>query len=244
MRNEPEIIFENNDFIAINKQAGMLSIPDRIQSQASLKDILQEKYTDIYTVHRLDKETSGVIVFAKHEAMHKYLSLQFENRETEKFYTGFVTGTMAEKEGVIDIPIIEHPVKKGVMITAAKGKDSVTAYKVLEEFGPFSYVQFKISTGRTHQIRVHMKYLGHPIACDELYGNGKTVLLSGLKKNFKLSAKEDQERPILSRLGLHAGKLVVKDISGTPHTLEAPIPKDMRALLQQLRKIFISKTAE
>src|SRR6187551_2831572 len=118
MKNEPEIIFENDDFIAINKQAGMLSIPDRIQSQASLKDLLQEKYTDIYTVHRLDKETSGVIVFARHEAMHKYLSQQFENRETEKYYTGFVTGTPAEKKGLINIPLMEHPVKKGLMITS------------------------------------------------------------------------------------------------------------------------------
>lgn len=131
--------------------------------------------------------------------------------------------------------------KKGLMITSEKGKDSVTAYEVLEEFGPYSYVRFTIFTGRTHQIRVHMKYLGHPIACDELYGNGKPVLLSGLKKNFKLSAKEEEERPILSRLALHAGKLVFKDLSGKIHELEAPVPKDMRALLQQLRKIFDKK---
>src|SRR3982751_1291756 len=107
MKHEPEIIFENDDFIAVNKQSGMLSIPDRIQSQASLKDILKDRYDEIFTVHRLDKETSGVIVFAKNEAMHKYLSQLFENRETEKFYTGFVTGTVAEKEDVIDVPIME-----------------------------------------------------------------------------------------------------------------------------------------
>ncbi len=236
MKNEPEIIFENEDFIAINKQAGMLSIPDRIQSQASLKDILRGRYTEIFTVHRLDKETSGVIIFAKHEAMHRYLSQLFENRETEKYYTGFVTGTLAEKQGVVNIPIIEHPVKKGLMTTATKGKDSLTAYEVLEEFGPLSYVQFTIHTGRTHQIRVHMKYLGHSVACDELYGDGKPILLSSLKKNFRLSLKDEEERPILSRLGLHAGKLVFKDISGTRYELEAPIPKDMKALLQQLRK--------
>jgi 23S rRNA pseudouridine1911/1915/1917 synthase len=236
MKNETEIIFENDDFIAVNKQAGMLSIPDRIQSQASLKDILKEKYTEIFTVHRLDKETSGVIVFAKNEEMHKYLSQLFENRETEKYYTGFVTGTLAEREGIVDVPIIEHPVKKGVMTTATKGKESKTAYQVIEAFGPLSYVQFTIFTGRTHQIRVHMKYLGHAIACDELYGDGKAILLSSLKKNFRLSSKDEEERPILSRLALHAGKLVFKDMSGTTHVLEAPIPKDMKALLQQLKK--------
>ncbi len=241
MKNEPEVIFENEDFIAINKQPGMLSIPDRMQSQPSLKDILREQYKEIFTVHRLDKETSGVIVFAKHEAMHKYLSQLFENRETEKYYTGFVTGTLAEKQGVVNMPIIEHPVKKGLMITAAKGKDSITAYEVLEEFGPLSYVQFTIFTGRTHQIRVHMKYLGHPIACDELYGDGKAILLSSLKKKFKLSSKDEEERPILSRLGLHAGRLVFKDMAGTLHNLEAPVPKDIKALLQQLRKIYNNK---
>ena len=235
------IIFENDDFIAINKRAGMLSIPDRIQSQASLKDILKEKYSEIFTVHRLDKETSGVIVFAKTESMHKYLSQLFENRETEKYYTGFVTGLLAEKNGVVDIPIMEHPVKKGLMTTAAKGKDSITAYEVLEELGPLSYVQFKIFTGRTHQIRVHMKYLGHPIACDELYGDGKPVLLSALKKNFRLSSKDEEERPILSRLALHAGKLIFNDASGIRHELESSVPKDMRALLQQLKKIYASK---
>lgn len=244
MKNEPEIIFENEDFIAINKPAGMLSIPDRMQSQPSLKDILKEKFPEIFTVHRLDKETSGVIVFAKNEAMHKYLSQLFENRETEKYYTGFVTGTLAGKKGIVDIPIIEHPVKKGLMITAAKGKDSITAYEVLEEFGPFSYIQFQIFTGRTHQIRVHMKHLGHPIACDELYGDGKPVLLSSIKKKFKLSTKDEEERPLLSRLALHAEKLVFTDITGTHHDLEVPIPKDMKALLQQLKKIQNSNQAK
>ena len=127
MKNEPEIIFENDDFIAINKQAGMLSIPDRIQSRASLKDILKEKYTDIFTVHRLDKETSGVIVFAKHEAMHKYLSQQFENRETEKYYTGFVTGTLAEKQGIISITKREQPGKRGDRSATRKGKEAMTS---------------------------------------------------------------------------------------------------------------------
>ncbi len=241
MKNEPEIIFENDDFIAINKQAGMLSIPDRIQSQPSLKDILREKYPDIYTVHRLDKETSGVIVFAKHEAMHKHLSLQFENRETEKYYAGFVTGSLPEKNGTVNVAIIEHPFKKGVMTTSAKGKESLTAFEVLEELGPFSYMQFKIFTGRTHQIRVHMKHLGHPIACDDLYGDAKPVMLSDLKKKYKLSKKEEEERPILSRLALHAAKLVFRDMAGRTHTLQAPLPKDMRAFLQQLKKIFDQK---
>ena len=243
MRKDIDVIFEDDDLIVVNKAAGMLSIPDRVQSQPSLKDILSDEYGTIFTVHRLDKETSGVIVFAKHEASHKNLSQQFENRETEKYYTGLVTGQLEEKEGSVHVPIIEHPVKKGVMTTSAKGKESVTEYRTEEEFGVFSLVKFRILTGRTHQIRVHMNYLGHPVACDELYGKGETILLSSLKKRYNLSRKEDEERPILSRLALHAEKLVFRDMAGEIKTIEEQLTKDMRALLQQLRKINQGKTA-
>lgn len=237
MKQEFEILLSNDDLIAVNKPSGMLSIPDRVQSQPSLKDILLQENGNIYTVHRLDRETSGVIIFARNEHTHKLLSQQFENRETTKHYAGFVLGKPAESKGTIDIPIIEHPVKKGMMITAKKGKPSITTYEVVEQFKNFAFVHFTILTGRTHQIRVHMKHLGHAIVCDDLYGDGKPVLLSSLKKKFNLSKKEEEERPILSRLALHAKKLIVKDTSGNQLELEAPMPKDMRALLQQLRKI-------
>jgi len=237
MNKEFEILFSNDDLIAVNKPSGILSIPDRIQSQPSLKDILLQQNGNIFTVHRLDRETSGVIVFAKNERTHKLLSQQFENRETTKHYTGFVLGKPAESKGIIDIPIIEHPVKKGMMITAKKGKASVTAYEVEEQFRNFAFVHFTILTGRTHQIRVHMKHIGHAIICDVLYGDGKPVLLSSLKKKFNLSKKEEEERPILSRLALHAKKLIIKDNSGNLLEIDAPMPKDMKALLQQLRKI-------
>src|SRR6188472_2644950 len=98
----PDIIFENDQFIAINKPAGMLSIPDREQSQPSLKDLLIQKYGSIFTIHRLDKETSGIILFAKDEATHKYFSQQFEERTVEKFYLGLVHGSMPAKSGTID----------------------------------------------------------------------------------------------------------------------------------------------
>src|SRR6476659_3218036 len=150
--NRPETIFENEDFIVINKPAGLLSIPDRTQSETSLKDILLDKYGTIYTVHRLDKETSGVILFAKNEITHKQLSELFEGRGVEKYYVGLVHGKMQNAEGSIDAPIMEHPVKKGKMITHVKGKPSVTEYEIIENFRLFSWVKFRIYTGRTHQI--------------------------------------------------------------------------------------------
>jgi len=233
---KPEIIFENEDFIAINKPAGLLSIPDREGKEPSLKSWLKEKYGSIFTVHRLDRGTSGIIVFAKTEAMHKYLSKVFEERAVEKIYAGIVQGTLAEKKGSIDAGLMEHPGKQGVMVVNKKGKASLTDYEVLEELGLYSLVQFRIHTGRTHQIRVHMQHLGHPIVCDELYGDARPILISSFKRNFKLSKNEEEERPILARLGLHSQLLHFQDEKGTYHTLEAPLPKDFRALLAQLRK--------
>ena len=236
MKNLLDILYENEGLVAVNKPPGMLSIQDRSDSAPSLKDLLQDRYGDIFTVHRLDRDTSGVIVFARNEATHRFLSRQFENRETEKKYAGIVQGSPVEKEGTIDVPIMEHPTKKGTMVTSAKGKDSVTSYQVEENFGLYSLLQFTILTGRTHQIRVHMKYLGHPVVCDPLYGSEEPVLLSSFKKKYRLSKQEETERPLLSRLGLHAQKLAVKDITGEKRLFEAPLPKDMSALLQQLRK--------
>jgi len=230
------IVFENNDFVALNKPSGLLSIPDREGKEVSLKIMLKEKYGDIFTVHRIDRDTSGLIVFAKNEAAHKHLSRQFEERQTKKIYQGLVIGSVTEKKGSIQSPISEHPALNGTMIIHRKGKESLTDYEVLEDFGIYSFLQFQIHTGRTHQIRVHMKEIGHPIVCDAIYGDGKPVLISALKKKYKLSKNELEERPILGRLALHAFQLSFKDRDGNGIELEAPLPKDMRATLQQLQK--------
>jgi 23S rRNA pseudouridine955/2504/2580 synthase/23S rRNA pseudouridine1911/1915/1917 synthase len=113
---------------------------------------------------------------------------------------------------------------------------AITDYEVLEDLGIYSLVQFQIHTGRTHQIRVHMKELGHPIACDKLYGDAKPILVSQLKSRFKLSKKEEEERPLLNRLALHSFQLSFTDMKGELVEAEAPLPKDMRAVLQQLEK--------
>src|SRR6478609_6736963 len=230
------IIYEDGNLIALNKPSGLLSIPDREGKDISLKKLLIEKYGSIFTVHRLDKDTSGLIVFAKNETTHKLLSKQFEERQTEKIYLGLVLGSLADKKGNINNLISEHPLKRGLMTVYKKGKESLTDYEVLEDFKIFSCVQFQIHTGRTHQIRVHAKHIGHPVVCDELYGDGKPILLSTLKHKFKLSKNELEERPILNRLALHALSLQFTNTKGEKMKLEAPLPKDLRALLQQLRK--------
>jgi 23S rRNA pseudouridine955/2504/2580 synthase/23S rRNA pseudouridine1911/1915/1917 synthase len=231
------IIFENDDFIAINKEPDMLSIPDRHdETQFSLYKILNRQYGKIFIVHRLDRDTSGLILFAKNEATHKYLSQLFEQRNIEKKYVGIVRGSLPEKNGSVNEPIAEHPTKKGVMVISKKGKPSLTNYEVLEDFGIYSLVRFDIQSGRTHQIRVHTKSIGHPIICDEVYGDGKPVLLSSFKKKYKLSQNDLEERPLISRLALHSTSLHFADIHKKEFFIEAPLPKDMKALLQQLRK--------
>lgn len=228
------VIYEDDNLVAINKPSGLLTIPDRM-GNFSLKNHLQQTYDQIFTVHRLDKETSGVVVFARNEETHKHLSQLFEGREVQKFYQGLVHGKPAEPSGTVDVPIMEHPVTKGLMVTNQKGKASITDYEVQESFKAFSWMQFQIHTGRTHQIRVHMKYSGHPIVCDNLYGDGKPVYISALKKNYHLSKKEEEEKPILNRLALHSWKLQFV-LNEKEYTLESEAPKDLRALLQQLRK--------
>lgn len=234
--NKPEIIFENENFIVINKPPGLLSIPDRVRSEISLKDMLIQQHSEIFTVHRLDKGTSGLIVFAKNEQTHKQLSQSFEGRDVEKYYVGLVHGKIQNEEGTIDAPVMEHPTKKGKMITHIKGKPSVTDYSILENFRLFSWVRFRIYTGRTHQVRVHMQHINHSIVCDELYGSAEPIFLSSLKRNYHLSKKEESERPILSRLALHSLQLKF-DLNGEHYEFEAEIPKDLRATLKQLRKL-------
>ena len=236
-KNNFSIVFENDDFVAINKPSGLLTIPDREQSEKSLKEFLIEKYGSIFTVHRLDKDTSGLVLFAKNENAHKYLSRLFEERKVEKYYLAVVTGMPVNKTGTIDAPITEHLTHKGLMTIHKSGKPSLTTYEVLDANKYFSLVSFQLHTGRTHQIRVHSKNIGHPVACDPLYGDGKPVLLSSVKKRFRLSKHDEKERPMINRLALHSYKLIFDDINGMKHELTAEMPKEFRALMSQLKKI-------
>src|SRR4028118_749240 len=124
MKIDELIIFEDEDIVAVNKPSGLLTIPDR-EGVSGLRNMLQDKYGSIFTVHRLDKDTSGLVVFAKNEAMHKHLSQQFENRETKKIYNGLVIGKPFEQGGTINEPIAEHPTKRGVMTVYKRGKESI-----------------------------------------------------------------------------------------------------------------------
>ncbi len=198
--------------------------------------MLIDKYGSIFTVHRLDKDTSGLILFAKNERAHKFLSQLFEGRKIDKYYLGIVIGSPANDKGMIDAPIMEHTVQKGMMTIHRNGKPAQTSYEVLDSNKNFSLVSFQLHTGRTHQIRVHAKNIGNPLACDPLYGDGKPILLSSIKKKFKLSKHDEEERAMINRLALHSYKLCFDDEEGNHHELVADMPKEFKALMQQIKK--------
>ncbi len=234
-----ETLYEDDDLIIVNKPAGLLVIPDRFNSELpSLNKILEAKAggNKIWVVHRLDKETSGVTCFAKNEHTHRYLSILFQERDVNKFYAGLVNGIVIPPEGRIESPIAEHPAVHGKMIVAKKGKMAITDYKVVEQWPLYSLLQFQIHTGRTHQIRVHMQSIGHPIVCDVLYGDGQPFLLSNIKRKYRMSEKDEQEKPLLNRLALHAYRIDFIKEDGTEILAEAPLPKDISACVKQLNK--------
>ncbi|MCB0641442.1 MAG: RluA family pseudouridine synthase, partial [Phaeodactylibacter sp.] len=152
-----DILFEDEHFILVNKESGLLSIPDRYNAdRPNLLHALQavRPEAEILTVHRLDRETSGAICFAKHAEAHRLLSRLFENREVRKIYRALVLGKLPLDEGSIEEPIAPSE-QKGRMIVAPWGKPSVTFFKVLERFKQHTLVAVNLATGRTHQIRVH-----------------------------------------------------------------------------------------
>ena len=233
-----EKLYEDDDLIIVNKPAGMLVVPDRFNHELpSLNRTLEAKLGQkIWVVHRLDRDTSGVICFAKNEVAHRYLSILFQERDVNKFYAGIVLGIVNPPEGRIESPIAEHPAANGKMIVAKKGKMAVTDYKVAEQWPLYALMQFQIHTGRTHQIRVHMQSIGHPLVCDELYGDGEPFMLSHIKRKYRLSEKDEQEKPLLSRLALHAYRISFHKEDGTLIDVEAPLPRDMAACVKQLNK--------
>ncbi len=147
-----------------------------------------------------------------------------------------VNGRLIKHKGSIIQPIAENMAKRGSMIVHKRGKAAHTDYELVKEWAQYSLLKLQIHTGRTHQIRVHLQYLGHPVVADLYYGNGKGIYISSLKKNFKNNDPLGEERPILNRLALHSSILKFKGIDGAEMTIEAPLPKDISATIQQLDK--------
>ncbi|WP_010258012.1 RluA family pseudouridine synthase [Treponema primitia] len=236
------IIHEDDHIIAVNKAAGIAVSGDRWdESRERLDKLLGSFYNGpIFIVHRLDRDTSGIIVFARDEDTHRYLSKAFESREVEKIYCAIVHGRPLWAETDCDLALAPDGDKlHRTVVDKHHGKRSFTHFRLLLAAGAYSVVEARPASGRTHQIRVHLASLGHPVVCDPLYGSRnspKPVYLSGFKKGWR--GDPLAEKPLLDRLGLHAAALSLPYPPGLDNklTLQAPLPRDMTALIKQMEK--------
>jgi len=235
-KNGGGILREDDTMIVLNKPAGLLVLPDRFdKTLVNLYELLKEVFGTIFIVHRIDRETSGVVIFAKTAGMHAQLNTQFEQRQVEKIYRAIVIGSPNTDSGCIDLPIAEneHGVRK-MRIDKKNGKEAVTDYKIIERFNGYALVEAKPYTGRTHQIRIHLSSIGLPICADPLYSNSGYFFLSSIKRNYKSSG---EEKPLLARTALHAFSLsFINPATGEKILIEASMPKDMETVLKVLKK--------
>ena len=233
-------IYTDDSIVVLNKMAGILIAADRYDENAPRLDLLaQEEFGRLYAVHRIDKDTSGIIIYARTAEAHKNLSEQFEKRLVNKTYHALVYGHPLWQELTVDLALQpDGDARHRTVVSKKNGKPSVTDFTNLGSCGPYSWIIAKPKTGRTHQIRAHLAANGFSIVCDPLYGgNQKPVRLSEIKR--KWNGDEDEERPLLSRLALHAYKIeFTHPVTGQEVSYTAPYPKDMEATRKQLAKLF------
>jgi 23S rRNA pseudouridine1911/1915/1917 synthase len=235
LENNIKIIFEDENILAISKPSGLLVHGFPGHEERTLVDWILDKYPELRDVgetqgdilrsgiiHRLDRDTSGVLVIAKDQETHAFLKKQFQDREISKKYKAIVYGKVKDKEGIIDEPI--GRVGPGSqMRTSHKPvgtlRDAVTRYSVNEVYEEYTYLDVFPKTGRTHQIRVHLKHIGHPVLCDPIYAKRRTCL---------------QE---MGRLALHASSIDVILPNGMAAKFEAELPKDFELTLAKLKSL-------
>lgn len=241
-----DIVYEDDDMLAVNKQAGIVCHPARATQTGTLANGLAyhaeqlSKGDDPFRpgiVHRLDKQTTGIMLVAKTDEAHWRLSLQFERRQIQKTYMAIVEGRPELDGDRIDMPIMSHPYVKDKNVVpgphddASKAKEAVTTYEVVERFTGFALVKLSPKTGRTHQLRVHMSQIGHPMVGDPMYGGHMVseAMLSG--------RSDDSDEPILTRQALHAFEIsFLHPIRERSMTLQAPLPEDFCRALEIVRK--------
>ena len=222
------VIYEDEDIIVINKEKGMVVHPGNGRTEDTLVNALMQKCKNSLSgiggkirpgiVHRLDKDTSGIIIVAKNDKAHINLSEQIKNRKVNKYYIALVRGNVIENNATINMPIARSTKDRKKMAVSENGKEAITHFKVLKRYNGYTLLKIKIDTGRTHQIRVHLAEIGHPVVGDEVYSNGKNKF--GVKGQC-----------------LHAKRIeFVHPTSNKKMVLEAELPKYFKDILEKLDK--------
>lgn len=224
-----DILYEDEHLLVVNKPKGMVVHPAAGHTEGTLVNAVMAHCGDNLSgingvlrpgiVHRIDKDTTGALVICKEDAVHRDLAEQLKEHSIKRRYRAIVQGNLKEDEGTIEGPIGRHPTdRKKMAINYKNGKDAVTHYKVLERFGQYTYIECRLETGRTHQIRVHMTSIGHPLLGDTVYGSSKNP--------FHLQGQT-----------LHAMILGFRHpVTGEYIEFEAPLPDYFLKLLEKLRK--------
>jgi RluA family pseudouridine synthase len=215
----PTVLYADSSILIVDKPSGVLSIPDGYDhSLPYLGRLLEPSYGRLWVVHRLDKETSGVIVFARNFEAHNKLNHQFAGRQVTKTYHAIILGSPEWEHQVLEIPLRTNVGRRNrTAVDIAGGKPALTRFRVLESFPGFTLLEAQPETGRTHQIRAHLFKLGFSILSDPLYGTGEIS-------------------PLIGRLALHASTLSIwHPTTGQMETFTAPYPQDFKDLLALLR---------
>jgi RluA family pseudouridine synthase len=246
---ELPVLFEDEHLLALDKPAGLLTSPDRYDpARPNLMKLLhagiergtpwakQRGLSYLMNAHRLDFETSGIILLAKSKPVLIALANLFSTEKPVKTYLALVHGNPVKPSFEANAKLAPHPVKVGmVRVDEKNGKRSRTLFELLEKFNGWSLLKCQPLTGRTHQIRVHLRQAGLPVAGDTLYGGGP-LLLSRLKPNYRLKPSKT-ERPLINRVALHAMELKLPHpVTGAEVVINAPWPKDLKVAVNYLRR--------
>ncbi len=245
---ELSLLFSDDNLVAVSKPAGLATIPGRGETDSVLERLAAQlglPHTGqadprVRVVHRLDKDTSGVLLFAKNVEAQRHVSHQFQNNLIGKEYVALVHGRPSEPEGDIDAPLAPHPTSPKRMTVSKQGRPARTRWRLEETFRNVALLRCFPKTGKTHQIRVHLKHAGMPLAIDPLYNPPRPDAKPGLRlsqfKHGYRPTRGEEERPLIDRLTLHAHRLTFTNLNGETVTIEAELPKDLRATLNQLRR--------
>lgn len=227
------ILFEDEDLLVINKPAMIATLDEREGKEISILRMAKKHHADAQVCHRLDKETSGILLIAKNPTTYRLVSMAFEHRKVTKIYHAVIEGVRGFDALSVKLPILNRG-NRNVTIDRATGKDAETIFNTLKYFKNFTLVECRPITGRMHQIRIHLATQRAAIVGDSLY-NGNPVYLSQIKKRGYTLSKGKEEQPIMKRFALHAYQLSLQ-INDKEYHFEAPYPKDFATLIKQLEK--------